>query len=308
VFHKWSKSQTDLHLYDLSNARHSESDFSEVIFGGLTDAEFAGCTFEKCTFQASSGHNNPNLKSLLFYECEFRQASFDDVHLEDVKFVKCTFKEAPTFANALSTGRVEIKQSGNAETFKNLPDLDISLGETSWLDTDIVAAPWLGLDWSKVAVLKRLPFLQVSIVGLMLLTLNALVLDVAGAASQSFVEWCRGIARDGLPGSASEAYCTTASGSQILESANWSVLWTLAIFLSLFLGSFIHAVACPAEVGEMTENQWRIEHRRPRLFHQLLAGRRPKLLYASLVFYATGGSLFLIGFIGRIVSIAQTLR
>lgn len=307
AYANWRKQNVDLRAYDLSNARQSIGKFESVSFGRLKDVEFAGTTFDHCTFQnrsVSFEGNSPTLDSVLFYDCTFIKGVFNGAHLRDVQFFKCTFVDSPTFEDVLCTGRLEINQSGDQTTFVNLPDADLRLGSSAWLNTDITVSTWLGIDWKAIGALRRLPFLQLSVVGLVLLTINTVVLDAGLQISNRIGDACTNLLE---AVQSQSAVCNIPPGHAVLLSALQSISFATATFVCLFLASLIHLLACPAPVGEMTEDVWRLEHQLPKIFYRLLAQRRKAWMWICLVLYSAAAGLFAWGFGSRLIGIVSVL-
>ena len=286
----------DLTQHDLSGIFFYHCHFVGCNFGSMFEASFNSCTFEDCTFLSRNGigqSGGPSkLCDVVFYECTFDGTRFDRAHLEDVKFVEPVLKSLPSFNKSLLKTRLVYDQDppsvgfldaiANAESSPNL-DVDV-IGELSTRK----------LSWETIRVAAKLPFLQISLVGVTALSIfTILVSDI----SQPFVELyghCVKLANEGDGVLASfQAVCERIAATGVNATSVDGVFWLFVSFYVIFAGSLIQTIKCPEEINEFSRAKWVQQLRRPSAVYTALSIREPKWIAAAAALQALGLIIFI---------------
>jgi uncharacterized protein YjbI with pentapeptide repeats len=308
----------DLSKHELSNSRFTNCHFSKIVFGRLEKVEFAGCSFLECQFSETSARGSEvfdgaaALENVLFYSCKFEKTNFIEARLRNVRIGKSSFVTPPLFHGARLQGYLQIKDSGNWKIFSSLPDLDTQLSWNNSIKTDLEVVRPLGLSWEKIRAVQEIPFLQVSLVGFILLAVQITILNALLYVIQEPELICRKIMEhtEGVDFNRFKlllaGFCDRIGGDAVIQSIRVSVGQAVLLFSVLFFAALIHKIKCPSEVREYTSNQWRIDHRKPGIFYEILAMRDFSYLVAAIVLYVVALGLFSVLAVGRIVSIVRS--
>jgi uncharacterized protein YjbI with pentapeptide repeats len=308
----------NLSKHQLSNSRFTNCHFFKVVFGRLEKVEFAGCSFFECRFSETSSQGSgafdaaASLENVLFYACKFEQTNFINCRIQNIQIGRSSFVTPPQFHGARLRGYLQIKDSGNWKAFSHLPDLDTQLSWNNSIKTDLEVVRPFGLSWEKIRAIQEIPFLQVSLVGFILLVVQITILNALLYVIQEPELICRKIMEhtEGVDFDRFKlllaGFCDRIGGSAVIQSIRVSVGQAVLLFSVLFFAALVHKIKCPSEVREYTSNQWRIDHRKPGIFYEILAMRDFGYLVAAIVLYVVALGLFSVLAVGRIVSIVRS--
>ena len=307
-------SSRDLTLHNLSKARFTNCIFQDVSFGPLNNVEFAGCTFQSCRFSKTDqrARSEIEIENTLFYLCTFSHTDFDNCRIFDLQFAKSSFSTHPSFRGSRIRGLLRIEECGNWNSFSNLPDAEMRTDWETFIKTDIVVRPKFYIDWKLIRALERIPFLQTSLIGFIFLTIHVYLIEwlfylvllpesmcnqlreVIGTIQSSSLRL------DMELGRRITELCARVTPDKITHALSWSVGQAMTMFLLLFLAALIHKISSPSEIIELSRTQWVIDQRKPELFYNILAQRRPDRLYVTLVLYVLIAIVFVYTFIEKI--------
>jgi uncharacterized protein YjbI with pentapeptide repeats len=303
----------DLSSYNLSHARFTTCEFHGVKFGPIEKSDFADCTFHFCTFSEAGSEAAPSLKNVTFYVSNFEATNLSNCFLNDVSLAKSRFLSPPKFEGSKAKGVIRIEKCGDGQVFKHLPDLILQEDWQSSLKTDIsVDVSWWP-SWGHVRALQQIPFLQTSLVGLLLLVtqisfLEFLVAILGGPAGACEALRTRVASELSKTGSNEVLatlhlnlanWCSTLSPSKVISVALTSIGQSVIMFVLLFAATLIHKARCPSEIAEYSFNQWTIDRAKPAVYYQLLAWRNPYSLIIAIMFYFLALMIFCYLFLYR---------
>jgi hypothetical protein len=290
----------DLASHNLSHARFSKCYFENVNFGALENVEFADCQFKSCHFDDLVSEQSPSLKGVLFYLCTFEKTDFDHCHLQEIRFAKSAFLTTPKFLGSRAKGTIRIDKSGGWKTFKFLPDLDLQTNWETNLRTDLPAPSRWRLSWETVRVLQHIPFLQTSLIGLLLLVTQISIVEFYLYLASEPQAACKNLLQQmvtelaKLPELSPELvrlesrvseWCTSLSATKFTTGTLVSIAESTAMFVLLFLAALVHKIRGPSEIYEYSANEWKIEHSRPELYYKIIGRRNPVALFITILLY-----------------------
>jgi hypothetical protein len=308
----------NLSEHELSNSRFTKCSFDKVQFGVLKDVEFAECKFTACQFHEGMNESAPALDNLLFYDCSFAHTGFENCNLVDVQFAKSQFATPPKFEGAKAKGVIRIVGCGDWRAFRSLPDLDLRVGWDTSLSSDLkTTVNWLPT-WAHIRALQQIPFLQTSLVGLLLLTTQIVLIELFVRVAQQPEATCKILQQlvvNELGQNAElfsikqrlDHWCSLLSTNRLTGAAIVAVGESMVMFVVLFFATIIHKIRGPSEIFDYSRNQWQIEQARPSLFYEILARRNPISLTAAIGLYAASLALFCYLFAFKVIFILRAL-
>ncbi|KQT48117.1 hypothetical protein ASG47_07005 [Devosia sp. Leaf420] len=164
------------------------------------------------------------------------------------------------------------------------PDAEITLTASS-SSRQGVALPTV--TWATVRVLARLPFLQVSLA--LIAVMSALIIvagDMNGRVDQVVRQCLNSLARMDVTGRSLDVCAlldTSVMNAAVLELKN-----LILSFSAIFIGALLQSLSCPEEVIEFSRAYWSRHLRRPSVIYNALATMRRLMMIFSLIAYAIG--------------------
>ena len=285
------KVKRDLREHDLSNLFFFECTFENAKFGNLRDCTFSNCPFIYCDFSPSYSTENSNdslgLVNLTFFECCFDGTKFDRQRMRDFRIVDPVIIVSPTFSRSFIDGTfvyddkvinpTVLQKLINAETSPEARVLIIGHMFSSFVN------------WERIRVLAKLPFLQVSLLGVSLLSIASVIVASFGEPFQFLLPSCEKILESDF--TSAQIFLRVC-----LETANLSIgiglLSSLRFmfigFLFVFLGALIQVTKCPEEILEFSRAFWVRQLRRPTEFYSTLSYQKSIWIVSAAVFQFLG--------------------
>lgn len=145
------------------------------------------------------------------------------------------------------------------------------------------------LTWEKVRFIGKLPFLQISLVGVTSLAILASVFFSVGKAQTTVVLECKELASSFVgDGQSVTSFCDSLAlalpSSEVLSNLRNTFIGLLAIFL----GALVQTVVCPEEISEFSRARWVRQLRRPKEFYIALATKYRKAIWLASTLQAIG--------------------
>jgi hypothetical protein len=317
-----SLSERDLTSFNLSAARFTKCYFEDVQFGPIENAEFADCRFKSCRFDDTSSGRRQSLRLVLFYLCVFEETHFENSHLRDIQFAKTGFLTPPKFSGSKARGTIRIDKSGGWATFRYLPDLDLKTSWSTVLRAELPTPSRWRFSWETVRTLQHIPFLQTSLIGLLLLVTQLSFVEFYVHLASEPQSACKALLSQvkvelsGHPGlavalgqmeDALNSWCGSLSATRFTRGTLISIGESTVMFVVLFFASLIHKVRGPSEVYEYSTNQWVIEHARPELYYKIIARRNAGSLFLAGILYAISLAMFSHLFVSKLAFIYNLL-
>lgn len=281
--------------YDLNELYFFNCSFDEVSFGNLSNVNFNNCHFSKCAFSPDlkriSAGQEPMLSDVIFFKSSLDGDSFDRQTLKDVQFAQLEMKRVPSFKGALFDGYF-IYEDDLIER-----DLLIAFSEADTSPRSLVQI--IGdieeplLTWEKIRFVGKLPFLQISLVGVTSLAVLASVLWSVDSAQTSLELECKELASN-LAGVSERisTFCENVvkalPSGEVLSSLRNTFIGLSAIFV----GALVQTVACPEEISEFSRARWVRQLRRPKEFYIALATKHQRAVWLASCLQATGVAFF----------------
>jgi uncharacterized protein YjbI with pentapeptide repeats len=312
-------SNRDLGNYDVSDSRFFKCVFDRVEFGRLSNVEFSGCEFRRCRFLGQSNRTalerqiEMHISNVLFYECEFSNTDFREYRLKDVQFAKSRFVTRPQFQGSRMFGLLRIEKCGHWKSFIYLPDLDMRLGQDESFRTDMVVRSFPLANWETIRALQNLPFIQISLFGLVLLNFQVYILYFLLGIMRYVEVICvdlQKLENDNpilKPLMGVVRACSLAMNDSSYADLSDYTFTSMLVFLFLFLGALIHKTRCPPEISEFTRSNWVIDKMRPSVWYEILARRRKASIAACLLMYGTSLAIFCYSFISKVIPLAEPI-
>jgi hypothetical protein len=149
------------------------------------------------------------------------------------------------------------------------------------------------LTWEKVRFVGKLPFLQISLVGVTSLAVLASVFWSVDSAQKNLELQCNELANN-LVGvseritSFCENVVVALPSGEVLSSLRNTFIGLLAIFF----GALVQTVACPEEISEFSRARWVRQLQRPKEFYIALATKHQKAVWLASGLQAIGVAFF----------------
>ena len=312
-FYNLDLTKRDFTAHDLSESRFSKCRFQSVEFGPLKNVEFADCTFNSCRFQRSNHSPAVAFERVLFYLCRFKETDFSYIGIANLQVVKCCFRTAPAFLGSRIKGLLRIEGCDSWHSFFNLPDADMRTDWETSVTTDMLVKSPLMVDWAAVRTLQHIPFLQTSLVGLILLSIHIYLLRALYYFVRLPEANCEEVRKtignlpnigDKLDARLTE-FCQKLIPERLVESISVSVAEIMTMFLVLFVAALSHKLMGPNEIFEFSKTQWVVDQSKPAVFYDILSQRKLWGLAAVLFLYGTSLTLFSYTFVSKILFIAH---
>lgn len=282
----------DLSAHNLENISFYGVSFSGVRFGTVSHVIFNDCTFTDCDFGPSekdSADTPDGMLDVLFFECTFDGGAFDAQTLIKCSIIEPNILNPPSFVQTLLGEKFVYSQAKvNFDFLNSIVDADTTprsipvLGESQFPK----------LTWEQVRFVSRLPFLQVSFLGMISLAILAmLVANVEEPFEAVFKECTERLVRTTISMPALSEFCDSIRTYTLTGGLLGTLKMMFLNFCILFAGAFIQTLKCPNEVLEFSRAYWTRQLRRPSVFYSALANRNRSWLWAAVILQA-GSVLF----------------
>lgn len=269
--------------------------FEKVSFGSLVDTSFNGCKFIECDFGPAPTDRTKSPKAsedVVFFECEFYGGSFARQRMQNWEFIDPVFEYPVSFEGAVLEQRFVYHAEIIDQDFLDA----LANAETSARsDVQIIGnRNYPKISWETIRFVSKLPFLQVSFVGIVAVAALAVLVGSIEEPFASLSQRCE-VALQEHPDV--QSVLGRVCGFIPELSLTNGILDALQImflnFLMIFIGAFIQTTKCPNEVTEFSKTYWVRQLRRPQAFYQALAQRERCWMFASAIFQAVGICFFL---------------
>lgn len=285
----------DLSHHNLGGTFFYGTTFEGVKFGSLEDVTFNGCVFIECDFGPSP--NNANGKAaacrdLVFFECEFDRGIFARQTLHNCSIIQPTLVKPPVFDGAILESkfvyeheRINLELIDYLVEAETAPRCEIQVvGEASYPRGS----------WETIRFIAKLPFLQVSFVGIIAVSALAVLVGNIEAPLISLSITCSRAMEDHPEAQTIlSGFCNQLSGFSLSSGILESLQFMFLNFLAIFLGALIQSSICPNEVTEFSRAYWTRQLRRPAVFYTALAHRARSWMIVAASLQAIGIGFFL---------------
>jgi hypothetical protein len=162
------------------------------------------------------------------------------------------------------------------------------------VDIDVIgelSAP--KLSWETIRVAAKLPFLQISLVGVTALSIFTILLSDISQPFVALYGHCVELAsdEDGILASL-QAVCERIAATGLNATSVDGVFWLFISFSVIFAGSLIQTTKCPEEINEFSRAKWVQQLRRPSAVYTALSIRSPKWILAAATLQGVGLAIF----------------
>lgn len=285
----------NLSSHDLTGIFFYNCTFVGAYFGTLNDVSFNLCTFTNCDFGPTQNFGNgavAGAKDVTFFECTFNGGSFERQNLSNFKIVDPTIEALPSFEGAIFSHKfvydhdpVDIGLLDKIINAETAPHCDLQI---------IGSTQFPRMSWEQIRFVAKLPFLQVSFVGIVAVAAIAVITSSIEEPINSVSQQCTQLLIE-FPEAQSilnrlcEAIPKLSFTSGTLEALRFMFL----NFLVIFLGALIQTIKCPIEISEFSRAYWTRQLRRPSIFYTALAHRERYWMIIAGALQAGGVGFFL---------------
>jgi Pentapeptide repeats (9 copies) len=299
----------DLRNYSLDGLVFFGLIFDGSTFGRLSNAKFIGCTFKRCHFASENlaldvNFGGGSLDEITFFECTFDKTNFSGTDLRRVRFREPRTPTVPEFNRCRVSDYVQLSQETLSPAFLVNFTKAIFLPDCRLVLSGEYARPVI--DWESVRTIAKLPFLQISLVGVVVFSFLAILLQ--GIKEQiSFAQKnCK---------AGTDEY--SAFGLQVARVCDWllsipdvsvlseSILFFFFNCVILFAAAIVQNLKCPPEVLEFSRANWENFLRRPPETYSLLAQQNRFWFWLSAVLYTVSLSSLILRTLSAVYSIAR---
>ena len=160
------------------------------------------------------------------------------------------------------------------------------------------------ITWASIKPLEKLPFLQISLAGILLYGVELNFVNSLTDLTDSMARGCRGLlddTRNFLHHLRWSANCKKFSDPAWLESLRHSVqMQGISLFL-IFLSSLMQKLFCPPVIMQYSLLDWQLTLRRPLEFYYISSILRPHVMGFTVFMYFLGFSVFLMKFLPSVL-------
>lgn len=293
--HSTKPIKRDLSEHNLQGVFFFGCVFEKVRFGSLVDTSFNGCRFIDCDFgpAPSDRIKSPNgAKDVVFFECKFSGGSFARQSMHNWEFTDPVFESPVSFEGAVLEQRFIYEAEAIDQDFLDaLADAETSARS----DIQIIGKlKFPKISWETIRFVSKLPFLQVSFVGIVAVAAFAVL---AGSIEDPFTNLSQrcDLALQDYPNAHNvlERVCGFVPQISLTNGILDALRIMFLNFLAIFIGAFIQVTKCPNEVTEFSKAYWVRQLRRPQTFYQVLAQRERRWMFAAAALQAVGIGFFL---------------